>query len=91
MALESDELDKALRENLKLRSELAAEVAKEKQGGGIAYRLGWVLYWASIVSIALWCAYALLEINRVGLPRTGGEFGAGDAIWLVSCLLYLRS
>jgi hypothetical protein len=38
MISDSDDLEQQLRENLKLRRELAAEVAKAK-GGGIAYRL----------------------------------------------------
>jgi hypothetical protein len=41
MTSDSD-LEEALQENLKLRRELAAQVAKAKRGG-IAYRLGWVL------------------------------------------------
>jgi len=45
MTSDSDYLEHQLRENLRLRRELAAEVAKAKEGGGIAYRLGWVLYW----------------------------------------------
>jgi len=52
---DSDELEQQLRENLKLRRELAAEVAKAKgtktaSGGTV----GWVLYWACVgVSVFL--------------------------------------
>ena len=58
MASDSDELEQQLRENLKLRRELAAELAKAKgtktASGGTAYRLGWVLYWACVgVSVFL--------------------------------------
>ena len=45
MTSNSNDLEKALEENLKLRSELAANVAKPEvasQRGGMAYRLGWV-------------------------------------------------
>jgi hypothetical protein len=47
VASDSDDLEEALRENLKLRSELADEVSKAKAESqrGVAYRLGWVLYW----------------------------------------------
>jgi hypothetical protein len=47
----SGDLEQELRRNLKLRRELGAEAAKGKaalsgkQGDGITYRLGWVLYW----------------------------------------------
>jgi hypothetical protein len=37
MASDSDDLEHQLQENLKLRRELAAEVAKANQGGGIAF------------------------------------------------------
>ena len=47
MTSESDDFEEALRQNLKLRRELAAKVAKAK-GGGITYRLGWVLYWVCL-------------------------------------------
>jgi hypothetical protein len=42
MTSDRDDLEEALQENLKLRRELAADVAKAKeisQSGGIAYRL----------------------------------------------------
>jgi hypothetical protein len=58
MTSDSDDLEEALRQNLKLRSELAAEVAKAK-GGGIAYRLGWVLYWIGIAIAVGWAAFML--------------------------------
>ena len=47
MTSDSDDLEEALRENLKLRSELADEVSKAKAASqrGVACRLGWVLYW----------------------------------------------
>ena len=52
MPSHSDQLEQQLRENLKLRRELAAEVAKVKgtktARRGTAYSLGWVLYWACV-------------------------------------------
>jgi hypothetical protein len=49
MTSDSDDLERrALEENLKLTRELATKVATAEaasQRGGIAYRLGWVLYW----------------------------------------------
>jgi NhaP-type Na+/H+ or K+/H+ antiporter len=55
----SGELDEVLRENLKLRCKLAGEVAKAKGARvhrGIAYRLGWVLYWACLGLAVFWLA-----------------------------------
>ena len=62
MTSDGDGLEEAVRENLKLRSELAAEVAKAKgvgQRGGV-YRLGWVLYWACLIVAALWAVGLLV-------------------------------
>jgi hypothetical protein len=45
MTTDSDDLEQALQENLRLRRELAAKVAKEEaasQRGSMAYRLGLV-------------------------------------------------
>jgi hypothetical protein len=61
----NDDLEQELRRNLKLRRELGAEAAKgkaalsAKQGGGIAYRLGWVLYWACLVLAGMWAVFFL--------------------------------
>jgi hypothetical protein len=82
MTSDNEDLEQQLRENLKLRRELASEVAKAKDGsGGIAYRLGWVLYWASVVFIGLWwiwCAFQAVahNSNPYGLPysETPWEF-----------------
>ena len=62
MTSDSDDLEEALRQNLKLRSELAAEVAgakAESQRGGIVYRLGGVLN----------CARLALASNIAKLPE----------------------
>jgi hypothetical protein len=58
MTSDSNDLEEALRQNLKLRRELGAEVAKAK-GGGIAYRLGWVLYWVGLAIGIAWAALML--------------------------------
>jgi hypothetical protein len=55
MTSDSDELQQ-LRDNLRLRRELAAEVARAKQGGGMAYRLGLLLYWICLVLAGGWAA-----------------------------------
>jgi hypothetical protein len=59
MTSDSDDLEQQLRENLKLRRELAAEVAKARgasEGRGSAYRLGWVLYWLCVIPAAVLAA-----------------------------------
>ncbi len=64
MTSHSDDLEEALQENLKLRSELAANVAKAEaasQRGGMAYRLGWVLYWGCL---ALAVAVLVVWVTR---------------------------
>jgi hypothetical protein len=65
MTSDSDDLIQELRKNLKLRRELGGEASKLRnamranQGGGIAYRLGWVLYWACLVGAGAWVAFFL--------------------------------
>ena len=50
MASDSDDLERALQQNLEIRRVLGAEIGKvdgiqpAKRGGGMVYRLGWVLY-----------------------------------------------
>src|SRR5262245_36289928 len=50
MTAHSDDLEEALQENLKLRRELAAKTrtAAASQRRGMAYRVGWVLYWTCV-------------------------------------------
>jgi hypothetical protein len=59
MTSDSDDLEQELRRNLELRRELGAvaEPQAPKQDRGIAYRLGWVLYWACLAVIALYWAW----------------------------------
>ena len=65
----SDDLEQELRRNLKLRRELGAEAAKgkaalnAKQRGGVAYRLGWVLYWVCLALIGLYAAFWLVVLR----------------------------
>ena len=71
MTSDSDDLEQQLRENLKLRRELVAEVAKAKDGAnrGIAYRLGWVLYWTCLALAGTWVAYWLQQSTRSEFAR----------------------
>jgi hypothetical protein len=76
MTPDSDDLERELRKNLKLRRELGAEAAKgiaalnAKQGGGIAYRLGWVLYWACLVLAGMWAVFFLwLAVSDSGFEE----------------------
>jgi hypothetical protein len=77
MTSDSDDLDQQLRQNLKLRRELADAVAKAKQGGGMASRLGWVLYWTCLALAAVWVLWSLLLVS----DSNGGVLGwAADVI-----------
>ena len=71
MTSNRDELEEALRENLKLRDQLVGEVAKAKgvsQRGGV-YRLGWVLYWACLIVAVVWAVGLLVAaINSPAGP-----------------------
>jgi hypothetical protein len=55
MASDKDDLEHELRHNLKLRRKLGVQAGKAeaaisgKQGGGVVYRLGLVLYWTCLV------------------------------------------
>ena len=71
MTSDSDDLEEALRENLKLRRELAANVTKAeaKQRSGIAYRLGWVLYWACILLAVFWMLGLFLYVGEGSVPN----------------------
>ncbi len=63
-----DELDEALQENLKLRSELGDRVAKAKHVEGMAYRLGWVLYWTCTALAALSALIAVAALlSQLGI------------------------
>jgi len=62
MTSDSDDLEQQLRENLKLRAELGAKVAKAKQG--MAYRLGWALYWTCLLLAGGWAAVTLWLITE---------------------------
>lgn len=66
MTSDNKDLEEALRENLKLRRELAANVSKAevKQLSGIAYRLGWVLYWACILLAVFWMLGLFLYVGE---------------------------
>jgi hypothetical protein len=67
MTSDSDDLEQQLRQNLKLRAELGAKVAKAKQGGGFAYRLGWVLYWIWLLLALASGLYLLVTMAGAGI------------------------
>jgi len=84
MTSDSDDLEQQLRENLKLRRDLAAEVAKAKnganRGGGIAYRSGWVIYWTCLALAGTWVAFWLLLSRE---ESTRSEFASDPSMYLV--------
>ena len=69
MTPDSDDLEQALQQNLEIRRELGAEIGKvdgiqpAKQGGGITYRLGWVLYWACLALIGLYAVFWMVVLQ----------------------------
>jgi hypothetical protein len=73
MSSDTDDLEEQLRENLKLRRELASEIDKARDNsanrGGVAYRLGWVLYWASILLAVLWMLGLFLYVGEGSVPN----------------------
>jgi hypothetical protein len=54
-----DDLEKVLKQNLKLRRELAAEVAKVRVPKPGMYRFGWTLYWVCLTLAAVWVLISL--------------------------------
>ena len=66
-------LNRRFNRTCRLRRELGAEIGKvdgiqpTKQGGGIVYRLGWVLYWTCLALIGAWVLF------YVNLTFWGGE------------------
>ena len=83
MTTDSEGLEEAFRENLKLRDQLAGEVAKakgESQRGGV-YRLGWVLYW---ISLPLALAVGLYLM----LPMAGFGILGLIPIWMAALAVY---
>jgi hypothetical protein len=78
MTSDSEDLEEALRQNLKLRRELAAEVAKAKaasERGGIAYRLGWAFYRVCLILIivSMFGMIALLGASKGTIPEMVSE------------------
>jgi hypothetical protein len=72
MTSDGDDLEQALRENLKLRLELAASVTKAEaasQRVGIGYRLGWVLYWAGIGLAVCWMLALIIYLGNGSVPN----------------------
>jgi hypothetical protein len=76
MASDKDDLEHELRHNLKLRRKLGAQAGKAeaaisgKKGGGIAYRLGWLLYLACLGLAGAFAAdLAFLLLTQGGDPN----------------------
>jgi Gpi18-like mannosyltransferase len=90
MTPDSDDLEQALQQNLEIRRELGAEIGKvdgirpAQQGGGMVYRLGWVLYWACLALIVAWFLF-LLFLNDFDLAKLLTEMSTD----LASALLLL--
>jgi hypothetical protein len=74
MTSDSDDLEQQLRQNLKLRRELAAEVTKVRDRNA-KDRLGWVLYWTCLALAGIWMFLWLLMLHGgfFGLQRVGVE------------------
>ena len=69
-----DDLEKVLQQNLKLRRELAEEVAKARVPKPGMYRWGWTLYWICLTLAALWVLMSLELVptdywSEMGLGR----------------------
>lgn len=65
MTSDNDKLEEALRENLKLRRELAANVTRaEAASQRRNYHLGWVLYWVCLSLAVLWMLGLFLYIGE---------------------------
>jgi hypothetical protein len=76
MSSHTDELEKELRQNLKLRRELGVNAAKAtaaialEQRNRFAYRLGRFLYWAFLVLAVTWAGFvAFLASGEDDLSR----------------------
>ncbi len=90
MTSDRDDLERQLRENLKLRRELATEVAKAK-GGRIVYRLGWVVYCTCIALIGLYVAYWLIVLRDTsweGIVSDLSDWSVVLAVVLPALVLY---
>ena len=72
MISDSEDLEQALRENLKLRRELVANMTKAEtasQRGGMAYRLGWVLSWTCIALAVCWMLGLFIYLGDGSVPN----------------------
>src|SRR5215510_9632766 len=97
MTSDSDDLERALQENLKLRRELAAKAAKGEAAirrGGMSYRLGWVLYWtcaALALVAALVCVAAYASRDQFHYLFLGAGVAAFVLYGLGRALRYILS
>ena len=97
MASDKDDLEQALQENLRLRRELGAQAGKASRG--VAYRLGWALYWVCLVVGVLWVSFFTYEVGMRGdwteglplRPLTAAGLGALLAYGLGRFFRYVLS
>ena len=96
MTSDSDDLEQALQQNLKIRRELGVEVGKAdgiqpaKQDRGMVYRLGWVLYWSCLLLAGAWALVCLWLIVTTGSGTPVGDIKLGQWLRAIgpSLLLY---
>jgi hypothetical protein len=80
-----DDLEKVLQQNLKLRRELAAEVAKVRVPKPGMYRWGWTLYWICLTLAFFW---VLMSLQLIPTDHWS-EMGLGTVVIWFSPVLVL--
>jgi hypothetical protein len=80
-----DDLEKVLRQNLKLRRELAAEIGNVRIPKPGMHRLGWTLYWICLTLAAVWI---LMSLQLVPIDYWS-EMGWGTVVIWFSPVLVL--
>lgn len=76
-----NDLEKVLRQNLKLRRELAAEIGNVRIPKPGMHRLGWTLYWICLTLAAIW---VLMSLQLVPMSEMGL---GGVVIWFSPVLV----
>jgi hypothetical protein len=80
-----DDLEKVLRQNLKLRRELAAEIGNVRVPKPGMHRLGWTLYWICLTLAAVW---VLMSLQLFPIDYWS-EMGVGRVVLWFSPVLVL--
>jgi hypothetical protein len=78
-----NDLEKVLRQNLKLRRELAAEIGNVRIPKPGMHRLGWTLYWICLTLAAVW---VLMSLQLFPID-SWSEMGLGVLIWFSPVLV----